>query len=335
MPDHRPGKTRKTTSRSQGRPRKGTAQVHRTAGPQKSGGPQFPIAPAQAARAGFARWLATGRPWVWLRYALAALASLVFCLPLYWGLVASLRSAGLPPPTSVEWWPSAPAWDNYRQIFEIVPLARYALNSVIVVAIATPVTLIMASLAGFGLSQLSDERLRFRLIQFNVAALMIPAAAVWIFRFQLLRWLGLIDSLGALILPSFAASTPLFVLLFYWAFRHIPDETFEAARLDGASPLLLWRLIALPLATPTSTGVAVLTFWMYWSDFTNPVLYIYNPQYYTLAIGVQIIKQMNITNIPLLMAAAVLMAAPMLILFLFLQRFFLHELSLANLFERN
>ncbi len=273
--------------------------------------------------------------WVMGRYGLAILVSVLFCLPLYWAFVASLRPVGLPPAVSVEWWPQAPSWENYRQIFTVVPLLRYTLNSLIVVAVAVPITLLMASLAGFGLSQLDNDRTRQAVVQFNVVALMIPAAAVWIFRFQILRWLGLIDSLGALILPAFAASTPLFVLLFYWAFRHIPEEMFEAARLDGASPLLLWRLMALPLARPTITGVTVLTFWLYWGDFMNPVLFIYNPDHYTLAIGVQIIKQMNLTNMPLLMAAAVFMAAPMIGLFLFLQRFFLHELSLANLFERN
>jgi multiple sugar transport system permease protein len=272
---------------------------------------------------------------IWVTYGLAALVSLLFCLPLYWAFIASLRPIGLPPATTVEWWPTAPAWENYRKIFEVVPLVRYTLNSLIVVCIAVPITLLMASLAGFGLSQIDRESTRNMLIHFNVIALMIPASAVWIFRFQILRWLGQLDSLGALILPAFAASSPLFVLLFYWSFRHIPEEMFEAARMDGAAPWTLWQQMAMPLARPTTTGVVVLAFLLYWSDFISPVLYIYDPQKYTLAIGVQIIKQMNITNIPLLMAAATFMAAPIIILFLFLQRFFLHELSLANLFERN
>ena len=91
----------------------------------------------------------------------------------------------------------------------------------------------------------------------------------------------------------------------------------------------------MPLARPTIAGVIVLTFWLYWSDFINPVLFIYNSQKYTLAIGVEIIKQMDLTNISLLMAAATFMALPMIILFFALQHFFLHESSLANLFDRN
>ena len=272
---------------------------------------------------------------VWLRYAIGAGISLLFLLPLYWGVIASLRPVGLPPMRTIEWWPNNPAWENYQRIFEILPLARYTINSLLVVAFAVPVTLLIASLAGFGMSQITDEDQRSQMMQFNIIALLIPGAAVWIFRFLLLKWTGLNNTLWALVLPSFAATTPLFVMLFYWGFHQIPGEMFEAARLDGAAPLTLWWKLAMPLARPTITGVVVLTFVFYWSDFITPVIYIFNPQKYTLAIGLEILKQMDLTNVPLLMAAATFMATPVIILFWLLQRFFLHELSLANLFDRS
>jgi multiple sugar transport system permease protein len=270
-----------------------------------------------------------------LRYLLSASLALLFCLPLYWGFVASLRPLGLTPARTVAWWPADPAWGNYRALFDILPFARYTANSLWVVAFAVPLTALIASLAAFGLSQIDDERARQRLVQFNLLALLIPASAIWIFRFQMLKWLGLIDSLWALILPAFAASSPLFVLLFYWGFLQIPAEMFEAARLEGAAPLKLWWRLALPLALPSLTGVAVLAFLLYWGDFVSPVLFIYNPRYYTLPVGLQILKQMDVTNTPLLMAAAIWMTLPVLASFWFLQRYFLHELSLANLFDRS
>jgi multiple sugar transport system permease protein len=125
------------------------------------------------------------------------------------------------------------------------------------------------------------------------------------------------------------------VLLFYWSFRRIPPEIFEAARLEGANPLLIWWRIALPLARSTSVGVIVLTFVMYWSDFINPVLYLYRPETYTLPVGLQILKQLDATNWPLLMAGAAFMTAPIVVLFVFLQRHFLSDMSLGELFERN
>lgn len=269
-----------------------------------------------------------------LRVLAGLLVAIAFCLPLYWVVVASLRQTGLPPPRTIEWWPSDPQWQNYRQIFHLVPMSRYAINSLVVVAAAVPLTLLTASLAGFGLAQL-PERPRRRLLSASVAVLVVPAASVWLFRFQILRALGLIDSLAALIAPAFAASSPLFVLLFYWSFRRIPPELFEAARLDSASALTVWWRVAMPLTRPTTTGVIILTFVLYWSDFISPVLYIYDPRYYTLPVGLQILNQLDSTNWPLLMAAAGLITFPILALFAILQRLFLHPTSLANLMDKN
>ncbi len=264
----------------------------------------------------------------------AVLATAVFILPLFWVLVASLRQPGLPPPNTIQWWPSEPYWQNYQTIFEIVPLLRYLKNSLIVVGVAVPITLLIASLGGFGISQLPDQPRR-NLVYMSVALLIVPAAAVWLYRFQIIRWLGLLDTLWALILPAFAGSNTLFVLLFYWTFRRIPDDMFEAARLDGATAVTVWWRLAMPLSRPTIVAVTVLTFVMYWSDFTSPVLFIFNPQNYTMPVGLQILNQLDRTNWPILLAAAAFMATPVIIMFLMLQRFFLHDLSLSNLFEKN
>jgi multiple sugar transport system permease protein len=258
----------------------------------------------------------------------------VFLLPLFWVLVASLRMPGLPPPNTVEWWPADAQWSNYQVIFERVPMTRYISNSILVVATAVPITLLIASMAGFGMSQL-PTRPRRQLVYLSIALLIVPAAAVWLFRFQILRWLGLLDSMWALILPAFTGSNALFVLLFYWTFRRIPAEMFEAAQLDGATAVTVWWRLALPLARPTIVGVTILTFVMYWSDFISPILYIFDPQNYTLAVGLQILNQLDRTNWSLLMAGAVVMTAPVILMFIFLQRFFLHDLSLSNLFEKN
>ncbi len=270
----------------------------------------------------------------WGRHVLAVLAAGVLLLPLYWDLVAYLRQPGLPPPNTIVWWPALPHWENYAAIFRLLPMGRYLLNSLLVVMIAVPVTAAMASAAGFAMSQLG-ETARQRLVTLSVALLLIPGAAVWLFRFQILRWLGLLDSVWALVLPAFAGSNPVFILLFYWNCRRIPAELFESARLEGANAWTLWRRLALPLSQPTLIGVVVLTFAAYWSDFISPVLYIFDPAGYTLAVGLQILKQLDPTNWSLLMAAAVFMTIPVIILFLALQRFFLHDLSLTHLFDRN
>ena len=115
-----------------------------------------------------------------LAFALRAAAGLVcaalFVLPLYWASVTSLQEAGVPPSGAIRWWEPDPHWENYAAIFEIVPLARYTLNSVFVVAVAVPLTVLTASLAGFALSQLGPSS-RSRLINVSVAMMLVPSAA--------------------------------------------------------------------------------------------------------------------------------------------------------------
>ena len=264
-----------------------------------------------------------------LLYLLGLTVAGLFTLPFFWAVVSSLRQPGLPPSSTIEWWPQSPHWENYVDIFRLLPMHRYIVNSLIVVAAAVPLTWLTATAAGFAMSQLADPWRR-RLFVLSVVLLMIPAMAVWVFRFRLLAWLGLLDTLWALIVPSFAAGSPLFVLLFYWAFRRIPAEIYEAARVDGAGVLAVWWRIARPLTWPTTAGVLVLAFVMYWSDFSSPVLYIYRPDLYTLPVGLQLLKQMDATNWPLLMAGAVVMTLPVVVLFLLVQRFFLRDLTLGR-----
>jgi multiple sugar transport system permease protein len=264
-----------------------------------------------------------------LRQVAMIAASALFVLPLWLVLVASLRRPGLPPARSIEWLPLAPVWTNYQRIFALVPLGQYILNSLVVVVVAVPITLVVASWAGFAMSQLG-ARLRRALLVLAVALLMVPTTALWLTRYVLFVYLSLTDTLWTLIAPAFMGTSPLFVLLFYWTFRRLPQEMIASARVDGAGALQLWGQIAMPLARPTILSVSVLTFVHYWSDFINPLLYLKSQRYYTLPVGLQFLQQMDRTNWPLLMAASVVMIAPVVLLFLLAQRYFWPEGRLAG-----
>jgi multiple sugar transport system permease protein len=242
-------------------------------------------------------------------------------LPLVWVLSASLRAPNQPPPRTIEWIPDPIAWSNYLKVFDLVPLWTYIANSLLVVAVAVPLTVVTASWAGFAMAQMASRTQR-RLVVLAIMLLMVPITALWLTRFVIFRYLGLIDTAGALIAPAVMGTSPLFILLFYWTFRRIPSEVFAAARLDGAGLLQLWVTIAMPLVWPTTTAVAVLTFALFWSDFISPLIYLKTEANYTLPVGVQILQQMDSTNWPLLMAGAVLMTGPILLMFLFVQRYF-------------
>lgn len=268
-----------------------------------------------------------------LYYALSGALALLFLTPLVWMFSASLRQPGLPPPRVMEWLPSPLAWGNYRRIFEIIPLGSYLLNSCLVAGMAIPLTLLSASLAGFGMAQLG-ARTRSWLLRLTVGLLMLPITALWLTRYLLFSWLGLTDSHLALIAPALMGTSPLFILLFYWAFRRIPAEVFESARLDGAGAFSVWWQIALPQARPAALVVSILTFMTYWNDFINPLLYLKSQRLYTLAVGLQQLQQLDSTNWPILMAASTVMLLPSLLLFAVLQPFFLSEKRLAGLFGR-
>ena len=256
-----------------------------------------------------------------LYHGTALVVAAVFLVPLLWLVAGSLRQPGLPPPHGVEWLPSPAAWGNYARAFEVVPLARYALNSLLVVVLAVPLTLVTASWAGFAMAQL-PARTRRGLLVLAILLRLLPVTALWLTRFVLFARLGLLDTMWALIAPALMGSSPLFVLLYYWTFRRVPRGAIESARLDGAGWLRTWAQVAMPLARPTTATEAVLTFVLYWRDFITPLLYLRSEHLYTLPVGLRALQQVARTDWPLLLAGAVVLTAPIIAVFLLAQRAF-------------
>lgn len=209
-------------------------------------------------------------------------------------------------------------------------MGQYILNSLIVAVTATLLTLATASLAGFAMAQ-STRRIQNRLITLSLILLIIPVTATWLGRFFLIREIGLFNSLAALILPSLMGSSPLFVLLFYWNFRRIPLELYDAARMDGATSLSVWWRIALPLSSGTIIAVSILAFLLYWGDFTSPLFYLKSQQLYTLPVGLRQLQELDRTNWSFLLSASVVMTLPAVLLFALLQRYFLQDDRLTGL----
>jgi multiple sugar transport system permease protein len=248
-------------------------------------------------------------------------------------VLVSLLQQGLPPPRSIEWLPDSVVPGNYADVFTLLPFGRYLLNSLLVVAVAVPVTIVVASMAGFAMAQLPRGP-RSALVVLSLALLMVPVTGLWLTRFLVFRWVGLVDDLGALVVPAFMGTSPLFVLLYYWTFRRTPVELFEMARLEGAGPFSAWRRIGLPLTVPTSIAVAILAFLFYWSDFINPVLYLRSSDLYTLPLGLRQLQQLDRPDLPLLMVGATLLAVPAILFFLALQARFLSRVRLPDEVER-
>src|SRR5918999_1309147 len=224
----------------------------------------------------------------------------------------------------IEWIPRPAAWENYPAVFDLLDVWRLAGNSALVVALAVPLTVVVASWAGFAMSQL-PQAWRLRLTVLSFAAMMVPLTAVWLPRFLLFKEAGLIDSRLALVVPALGGTSPFFVLLFLWTFLRLPPDVPGAARLDGAGPLRVWAGVAMPLARPTIVAVGTLAFVAYWGNFVDPFLYLRSTDKMTLPYGLQLLYQLDRSNWPLLMAGAALVVAPVLLVFLLSQRAFLQQ----------
>lgn len=253
------------------------------------------------------------------RHLVPAVLAVVWLLPLLAMVTGSLRRRGAPPPTGVELLPADPTLGAYATVFEVVPLAIQLRNSLLVAAIAVPLTVLVAASAGYGIRLLAPRRQRLAIAAVLVAML-VPVTGVWATRFELFRLLGVIDTWVPLVATALVAANPFLVLVYVWGFTRVQDEQLEAARLDGASSWTAFWRVALPQTRAVTIAVTVLAFAFHWGNLMDPLLYLNSPGRFTAPLGVDLLRQLNPTDAPLLLAGAVIVSLPVLVVFLLGQR---------------
>lgn len=230
-------------------------------------------------------------------------------------VLGSLQRPLQPPPDGLDLWPDPATWSNYTVVPRLMPLLPMALNSLLLVVVAVPVTVVVTSMAGLAIVTARD-RLRRRLLGLTVLMLLVPAAALWVPRVVLLRGLGLADTPLTVALLSLAGTSPFYVLLFALACSRIPSTLLEAAALEGLSPFAVWRRVVLPLTRPAAVAVAVLSGLYYWSTVMDPLTLVSSPSEWPVALGLKGLSEMEAALYPLYLAAAVLVTVPALLAFL-------------------
>jgi multiple sugar transport system permease protein len=264
------------------------------------------------------------RRWGGWRQPVAVAVAVAFLLPLWFMVSGSLREPGTPPPRTPELVPRPLSTTSYDRAFDLVDLARHTVNSLVVAALTVPLAVLVASWAGFAFLLVAG-RARSVLIGLSFAALMIPVTALLVPRFTLFRWLELTDTWVPLVAPALLGLSPFYVLLYYWSFRRLPPELLEAARLEGMQPFAMWRRLAMPLVRPVTVAIALLVFIATWGNFLEPLIYLFDPDLYTLPLGLRSLAALDRTNFPILLAGAVVATAPVVAAFVVAQRYFLHE----------
>ena len=233
--------------------------------------------------------------------------------------LGALHEPGRPPPVGLELFPDSPSLAAFERAADLVPLWQQLLNSLTVVAIAVPLTVVCASMAGFAMTRLHG-RAHAVAVGFTLVCLTIPLAALWVPRFAIFRSLGVLDTYVPLIAPALVGTTPLLVLLCYWSARGISADLVDAARLAGLGPFRVWWRVVVPLTRPTLLAVAALAFVVHWSNFVEPLLYLFDTAKATLPIGMSSLRQLGATDVPVLLAGALIAALPPVLAFALAQR---------------
>lgn len=266
------------------------------------------------------------------RYLLLITIAIVMVGPFLWMVSTSMMEQQdvfrVPP----QWFPDRIDLKNYRAIMDVLPLGTLILNSMTIAVAATVGQLCSCTLAAYAFA-----RMRFRwssgLYFVLLATMMIPAQVTMIPAFLIMKFLGFIDTLYALIVPAFFGGA-FGTFLLRQFFATIPTDLEDAARIDGCGRFrILWSIV-LPLSRPALVTLALFTFMMYWNDLLGPVIYLSSQDKATLTIGLANLQSgVMLTRYDLLMAGSVLSVLPILFLLIVGQRWFVRGIATTGLKE--
>ncbi len=267
-----------------------------------------------------------------LSYLVLSVGSLVMIAPFLWMLATSLKEPGQVFSYQKVWWidwvPTSFVWQNYAKAWQVVPFARFYLNSILVAFFTTLGQVLTSSMAGYAFARLNFPG-REKIFLAYLATMMIPSAVTMIPVFILLRMLGWVDTYKALILPGIFTAYGTFMLRQF--FMTLPKELEDAAKIDGCSYFgIFWRII-LPLSKPALATLTTFTFMGTWMNFMWPLVVVNSQEKFTLPVGLSYFQSLHNTDWTLLMAASMMMLAPILLVFIFNQRYFVEGIKLTGI----
>ncbi len=265
-----------------------------------------------------------------LVYVLAIPLAILFVLPFLWMLSTSFKlnkEVFVYPP---QWIPSVFHFENYSEALALAPFDLYLRNTLFVTIGNVIGNLLSCTLAGYGFARLRARGSNF-LFLLMLSTLMLPTWVTLIPQYVLFNALGWGNSFAPLMVPPWFG-WPFFIFLLRQFFMTIPKELEEAARLDGASTFgILWHVIV-PLSKPALATVAVLGFIGNWNNFFSPLIYLRDPNMYTLTIAVQRFRgQYGNLNLNYMMAVSVLVVIPIILIFFLAQRFLIRGIVMTGL----
>jgi multiple sugar transport system permease protein len=248
--------------------------------------------------------------------------------PIIWMFISSLKPMGTPVSVLSTLLSPPFTFANYSIISEKAPIWIWTLNSAVVAIAVTIGTIIITSLAAYAISRIDFYGKNFVFIMIS-AGLMVPIESIVIPLYKTMVGLKLLNSYQSLIFPSLAA--PLGVLIMKQYYDSLPNELFEAARIDGAGIFTIWRVICLPLAKSSMAAVGIFTFTNSWNNFLWPFLSINSEKMMTLPVGIPLFQGAYQMEFTLPMTAGVIATVPALIVFIIFQKQIIQGIAMSGI----
>ncbi len=260
-----------------------------------------------------------------LAFVILFFLAVFFIFPLYWIVTGSFKTAMVINAKTPQWFPLAPTMENYVKLFG-QPAVRWLLNTVVMAVGAMALTCLTAALAGYVLAKkrFYGRRLLFSLI---VCAMALPKQVIVIPLLQEMNFLGLHDTLWAVILPT--VGWPFGVFLMKQFSETIPTEMLEAARVDGAGELRTFFSIVFPMIKPGIGALAIFTFVNSWNDYFLQLIMLNSRTQWTISLGIARLQGEMASDFGLIMAGAALAAIPIVVVFIAFQKYFTQGIAMG------
>lgn len=262
-----------------------------------------------------------------VRIVLAVIVGIVMAFPLWIMLVTAFSGTSVFG-QQIDLWPRRISLDNFRRVFDAWPVGTWFMNSVTITVITTILTVTVSVMAGYAFAKLRFPA-KTALFLLLLATMMIPTQAILVSQFRIVNAMNLTGTFWAVIIPGAAATFGVFLARQFML--AIPNELIEAGKIDGAGSVRIFRSVVLPLCKPLLAVLTLLSLMYQWNDFLWPLIVLKDPDFYTLPIGLQFLQGQYQTDYGALMAMTLLSVAPLVILFLAFQRFFVQGFATTGL----
>ena len=269
--------------------------------------------------------------WRWAGRAFLTLLMLFTVLPMLWMMLTSVKSQFAAMQYPPQWWPSEPTLHNYFKLLDPTnrvgqEFLRYFWNSFYVSLVTTILGVVIAVPAAYAFSRFRFPARNFLFFSVLVRN-MFPAVVFLMPLFLLMRWMGLVNTHGSLILTYLTFGLPLSIWLLKGFYDNIPIQLEQAARIDGATRFQAFILIVMPLSTPGIIATSIFSFIGAWNEYVYAYTFLSRDDQMTLPVGIQRFFTEFATDWPGLMAATFMMSVPVVVLFLVLQKYFVRALT--------